>query len=405
MSENSTDHGSRITDHDSSDSDEINLLNLAIVLAKNKLLILGLPLLTGVVAAIISLLMTEIYTGTTKIMPPLPGQSSSAAATLSQISGLTGGIGGAIGMTKMVDLYIGMLRSRTISDRIVERFDLMRVYEVKRLSDARVTLAGATNFSVGKDGLITIEVSDKDRKLGTAMANAYVEELVRLTGMLAVTEAAQRRLFFQKQLEQAKANLTQAELAARSALRSGGIAMVDAQGKSMVETSANLRAQIAAKEVEINSMRGFATERNPQFLQARQELAALQSQISKLEGNATRPSADDMGKTGELGLKNVTLLRNVKYHEVLFDLLVKQYESAKLDEAREGAVIQVVDKALEPEYRTHPKRTRIVLVSMVIAGFIAIFIAFVREALNRARADPQNGARLGELRRYLSWRG
>jgi len=205
----------------SSDDDEISLLDLLIVLAKHKKLVVGLPFMVAVLAAGFSLLMPNIFTGVTKIL--LPQQSeSTAAAILGQFGGLAGVAGGAAGIKNPNDLYVGMLKSRTVADNIIQRFGLMQIYQAKYPSQTRQVLAGVTNITAGKEGIITIEVDDKDPKRAAELANAYVDELLNLTKVLAVTEASQRRLFFERQFEQARDNLTKAEAAARQALEKGG---------------------------------------------------------------------------------------------------------------------------------------------------------------------------------------
>src|SRR5437899_55496 len=238
-------------EENASAEDEISLLDLLIVLAKHKRIVLGVPFVAAVVAAIISLLMPNVYTGTTRILPPQ--QSASAAtAVLNQLGGALGGglagvAGGALGIRNPNDLYVGMLKSRTVADNMISRFELGKLYDEDRLSDVRKRLEKETTIAAGRDGIITIDVDDKDPKRAADMANAYVDELVKLTKVLAVTEASQRRLFFERQLLQAKDNLTAAEMVARQGLQKGGLAQVDAQGRSMIEVTARLRAQISVK--------------------------------------------------------------------------------------------------------------------------------------------------------------
>src|SRR6266581_8087932 len=189
----------------SSDDDEISLLDLLIVLAKHKRIVFGVPFAVAVVAAIISLLLPNIYTGTTRILPPQQS-ASAAAALLNQLGGALGGLAGAAGGTLGIrnpnDLYVGMLKSRTVADNLIVRFELAKVYDEDYLSETRKRLAKETTITSGRDGIIAIEVDDKNPKRAADLANAYVDELMRLTKVLAVTEASQRRLFFERQLLQ-----------------------------------------------------------------------------------------------------------------------------------------------------------------------------------------------------------
>lgn len=383
------------------DDDEISLLDLLIVLAKHKKLILGLPFVAAVLAAGISLLMPNIYTATTKILPPQQSQSS-AAAMLGQLGGLAGLAGRVAGIKNPNDLYIAMLNSRTVADNLIQRFGLMQLYDAKYSSQARGALAGVTNISSGKDGIITIEVDDKDPKRAADLANAYVDELLKFTQVLAVTEASQRRLFFERQFIQAKNSLAKSETSARRALQQGGLVKVDDQGRAMVETTARLRAQITVKEVQIGAMRTFAAERNPDLRLAQQELESMKRELAKIEGVGVTAAVIN-GLSGQ-GINNLDLLRDVKYHEVILELLAKQYELAKIDEAKDSAVVQVMDIAIEPDRKSKPKRSLIVLLWALVAGFLAILWTFVSEKMVKTSGDPQQTHRLQALRRNLRWR-
>ncbi|MEI7681292.1 MAG: Wzz/FepE/Etk N-terminal domain-containing protein [Betaproteobacteria bacterium] len=392
------------------DDDEINLFDLLIVLAKHKLMVLGFPLVAGVLAVIYSLMLPNIYTATTKILPPQQAQSG-AASMLAQLGGLAGAAGGIAGIKNPSDLYIGMMKSRTVADNIIQRFELLKIpgeTATKLPSGARAELAGVTVIAAGKDGIINIDVDDKDPKRAADLANAYVEELMKLTQVLAVTEASQRRLFFERQLGQAKESLAKAEAAARGAMQSGGLILVEGQGRNLVETTARLRGQITVKEVQIGAMRSFATDRNPDMRMAQQELDTLRYELARLEGAGTsghsKTSADRSPDKAGSGIDSVRLLRDVKYQETVYELLAKQFELAKIDEAKESTVVQVLDKAIEPARKSKPTRSRIVMVAVIAALLIGVIGAFLVEALFRAKAAPGQAERLGEFRRAIAWR-
>src|SRR6266508_4174550 len=297
-----------------------------------------------------------------------------------------------------------MLKSRTVADNIITRFNLDKSFDEDYLSNTRRRLANVTTITAGREGIITIEVDDKDPKRAADLANAYVDELKRLTKVLAVTEASQRRLFFEQQLVQAKDNLTATEIAARQGLQKGGLAQVDAQGRSMIEVTARLRAQISAKEVQLGAMRTFAAEGNPELQRVQEEIQALRRELSRIEGSSPIGAVARGDVSGNSGLDNLGRLRDVKYYEFLYELLAKQYELAKIDEAKDATVVQVMDKAIEPDRKSKPKRTLIVLLSMFVALFVSILWAFVQEAATRAKADAQQMSRLETLRRYLHWK-
>src|SRR6266702_3591979 len=291
---------------------------------------------------------------------PAPSQhlhrdDADSAATAERFGGIGRVAGGALGVRNPNDLYVGMLRSRTVADSLIARFELAKVYEQALQSGTRLALQGNTSIVSGRDGIITVEVDDKDPKRAADIANAYVDELMKLSKVLAVTEASQRRLFFERQLEQAKDSLTTAEIAARQGLQKGGLAQVDAQGRSMIAVTARLRAEISVKEVQLGAMRTFAAEGNPELQRTQQELEALRRELSRVEGSSSVAAIGRGDAPGNRGLDNLGLLRDVKYYEFLYELLAKQYELAKIDEAKDATVVQVMDRAIEPDRKSKPR--------------------------------------------------
>jgi tyrosine-protein kinase Etk/Wzc len=394
---------SQTTSSPGSPEREISLLDLLIALAKHKKLVLGLPFVVAVIAAGISLSMPDIYTANTKILPPQQSQST-ASAILAQLGGIAGlAAGTTAGLKNPNDVYVAILKSRTVADNLIQRFGLMELYGVDSLSQARKRLDRDSSIGTAKDGIIiNIEVDDKDPKRAAELANAYVDELYKRTQVLALTEAAQRRLFFERQFTQAKDNLAKAEASARLALQQGGLVKVDDQGRAMVEATARLRGQITVKEVQIGAMRTFAADGNPNLQLAQQELESMKRELAKIEG-AGSPKSLSTATSGQ-GSDSLRLLRDVKYHEVVFDLLAKQYEMAKIDEAKDPALVQVMDKAIEPDRKSKPFRTLIVLLSALVALFAGAIWVFVREAMAKANSDPQQAARMQAFKRSLAWR-
>jgi uncharacterized protein involved in exopolysaccharide biosynthesis len=297
-----------------------------------------------------------------------------------------------------------MLKSRTVADNLINRFDLNKVYRQEFQSYTRKVLEGNTSILAGKDGIITIEVDDKDPKRAADLANAYVDELMKLTKILAVTEASQRRLFFENQLLQARDNLTAAEIAARQGLQKGGLAQVDAQGRSMIEVTARLRAQISAKEVQLGAMRTFAAEGNPELQRTQEELQALRRELARIEGSSPIGAVGKGETSGGSGLDNLGRLRDVKYYEFLYELLAKQYELAKIDEAKDATIVQVMDKAIEPDRKSKPHRALIVILTALAVGFLVVIWVFLKETGQRAWKDPEQASRLETLRGYMRWR-
>ena len=384
------------------ESDEINLMDLLLVIAKHNRFILKLTGAAALLSVIYALLQPNIYTGKTVVMPPQQA-SSSASALLGQLGGLAGMAGGAIGVKNPSDLYVGMLKSRTVADALIERFKLVDLFKAKTMEPVRGALAGNTVITAGKDGFITIEYSDKDPKLAAAIANAYVNELDRLTQTLAVTEAAKRRLFYEKQLKGVREGLDLAESAMKEMQEKTGVIQLEGQSKAILGAEAELRAQIAAKEVELSAMRSFATEQNPDFRRVEQILSSLHSQLTKLEhdNHANNVEMTSKGKIPELAVEYGHKMRDLKYYEKLFEFMTQQVLVAKIDEAKDAAIIQVVDKALVPEVKSKPKRSMIVLLATILAFFVGIIWVFIKEAGERAGQNPEQTERINLLRRYF----
>lgn len=381
--------------------DESTFIEAMIVFAKYKKIIVGVPLAVAVIAAALSFSLPNVYRASTKLLPPQQ-QQSGASALLSQLGGMAGLAAGAAGIKNPTDVYIGMLKSRTVADTLIAKHDLKKLYGTESLEQARADLGGDTTIASGKDGLITIDVEGNDRKLVARLANAYVNELLVLTKTLAVTEAAQRRLFFEEQLEKSKNNLAKAEMSLKGALDAGGVISVDGESRALVETAARLKAQVSGREVELNAMRSFVTQEHPNFRRVEQELSSLRSELLKLEnGRGGLPKQAGTAGTARGGLENIQLLRDLKYHQMLYELLAKQYEAARLDEAKDPSIIQVLDPAVEPERKIGPKRILIVLMSAFASLFAVVVFAFIAEAKKKALTSPTIEARWKELHSHL----
>jgi uncharacterized protein involved in exopolysaccharide biosynthesis len=385
MSENATSNA-QAGMGDMQDDDEISLLELLQVVVDNlRLLVLG-PLVCGLAALGISFAIPPTFTAKTQFLPPQQ-QQSSAASMLASLGALGGLAGAATGLKSPADQYIAFMKSVTVQDALIERFKLIEKYEAKLKTDARMALTGSVRIASGKDGLISVEVDDKDPKFAADMANAHVEELRNLLGRLAVTEAQQRRMFFEKQLAQTKDNLAKADLA----LKSSGInsSVLKSSPASAVEAVARLKAGISVQEVKLGTMRNYLTESSPDFKQALSELASLKSQLTKSEKEepASQGASDYVAR-----------YREFKYQETMFELFAKQFELAKVDESREGAVIQVLDTAEPPERKANPKKALIAVIATLASGFALLLFVFVRSAINNASQDEETKLKLQALK-------
>lgn len=378
--------------------DGIHLLDLLAILAQQRWLVLGTPVVLGSLALVASLLMTPIFTSVARIMPPQQQQSSGFAAMLGQL----GGLAAAAGAVKSPnDLYVGLLESRTIGDRLIERLKLKERYKSETMDDARLRLASASTISSDKkSGFISIGTSDKEPQFAADMANAYVEELAKLTQTMALTEASQRRLFFQQQLKDAADQLAVAEGGLRNTQEKTGMIQPEAQVQAIISSVAQLKGQIAAKEVQLNGMRTFAAAGNPDLQRTEQELGGLKGQLAKLEKSRPSDEGDFMvptAKIPEVGVQYVRSVRSVKYHETIFELLAKQFELAKVDEAKQSTVIQLLDKAIPAERKSKPSRALITLAGVAIGAVLGLVLAFLRAGYAASRRDPAGRARWQRL--------
>ena len=391
----------------SAGGDEISLLDLLIILVERRRTILYVTLAFAIGAVVVSLLLPVWYTAEVTLLPPQQNSSLSSmlASQLGSLGSVAALAGGSLGLKNPNDEYVAMLRSHTVEDGMVDDFHLEQEYHKRRLSDARKAFEKhSTVDGSGKDGLIHISVEARNPDRAVELANGYVEEYRKLSQNIAVTEAQQRALFFQKQLEQAKDNLANAEVALQQTEQSTGLIQLDSQARALIESAAGLRAQIAAKEVQIQAMQTYASGGNAQLIQAQQELQGMQAQLAKLGGAEDNPNAliVPKGKLTQAGVAYVRKVRDVKYYEAIFDILAKQFELAKLDEAKEGALIQVVDPPIRPDRKSFPKRSLIVIVSTLAGFFFAVLIALGQAGLARLKEDPQSSGKL-ELLRH-AWR-
>lgn len=344
-------------------------VELLTTLALAKRTIILSTLGAALAAACLSYAFRPTFTAVTTILPPQQS-SSSSSALLSQISSLgsLGSLGsGSLGLKNPLDMYVSLMKSVTVEDAMIRRFDLLNSYRVKLMSVGRTVLEQRVKIEASaKDGLIRLSVTDRNPVRAAELANGYVEEYRKFSSNLAITEAGQRRLFFQTQLETQKDNLAKSEEYLKQTEQTSGVVELDSQARSLIQSAGTLRAQIAAKEVQIASLRTYAGTENMQLLQAQQELASLKEQLSKLGGNG---SGDDLlvskGRLPQAGLDYARKLRDVKYNETLFEILARQFEMAKLDEAKEGAPVQVVDPAIVPDQKSFPTRSLFLLVGFV----------------------------------------
>ena len=382
------------------DAEPLNLIDVLAIFARQRKIMVVVPILTMIAALVAAVLMKPFFVSTAVILPPQQA-TSAASMMLSQLGGLSAAAGGLAGLKNPNDIYIGMLQSRSISDQLITQFKLQERYDVPTMDDARRALLNNTVFMSGKDGMIRIAVEDNDPRFAAQLANAYVEQLVRLTRTLAVTEAARRRLYFEGQLKTVKNQLADAEVNMRKMQETTGMLQLDAQVKSIIANEAQLQGMIAAKEVQLGAMRSFATANNPAYVRLQEEIRGLNAQLGKLKKGQESSQSDAMiatRKIPEVGVEYIRSLRDVKYYETMFEMMAKQYELAKIDESKDSSAIQVLDAAVVPEKKAGPQRALLLLGGLFGGIILATIIAVLRDSYLRMRNDVRNIARWTMLR-------
>lgn len=365
------------------------LLSLLSILARSRRTLLAFTSAGLIIGVIIAVLLPARYTSTASFLPPGANNSSGAAVLagqLSQLSGLGGGAAGLLGGAKTPgDLYVGILKSRSIASELVKRFDLQHVYKVKKESRAEKLLADHSTFDVGlKDSIVTIAVTDSSQTRARDMANAYIDALRETNSRLALSEASQRRLFFGQQLAKEKDDLADAEVDLKRTEEESGLIAPAGQTASEIQTIAQTRAEISVREVELSALRQSATEQNPEVIRLQSEIANLQGQLARMQSGSGQHAgtAIPTSKVPALALEYVRKEREVKYHEALFEMLARQYESARLDEAHEAPLLQILDPADYPDSKSGPPRMLIALGGLLLGLLAGCVRVLLRDRLS-----------------------
>jgi tyrosine-protein kinase Etk/Wzc len=388
----------------SEDTAESSLLRTLVVLAERWRLIGGGMLFCGLITALIVLVMPVTYTASTVILTSQSG-SGGAAALLGELGGSLGALaslggGGLLGSQS--DTFVGVLNSRTVADEMIEKFRLQKVYRKRTLVDTRKSLAKHTHIEGTKGSFIRISVDDHNAQRAADMANTYVDELYRRNQTLALTTASQRRLFLENQVNAEKDQLTNVEAAFRELQQKTGVIQLAGQAEMTLRSMAQLRAEISAKEVLLEQLRTTETEQNTDVQRLESGLNALREQLKKAESDS---SADNYfvsaGRIPQAGLEYLRRMRDVRYHEALFETLAKQYELARIEEAKAPPVIQVVDKAIVLDRHSWPPRALLVLLALFTSGVLLSGWVLLRDKWNKVSAVPENALHISALRKIL----
>ena len=392
------------------DGPAIGLADLLTWLGESKLLIALVTLAAALVALVVALLLPPIYTARTTLLAPGSQQQSTSAAALAALGSL-GGLAGGLAAKTPDELYVALLKSDSVQRGLAQRFKLQEHYEVDSYEALRKLLPSFIRVSSDKkSGVISVEVDDKDPRFAAELANAHEAEITKLLDRLAVSEAQLRRAFFEKQLQETKENLVKAEQGLRQVQEKSGVIVLDKQAEALITGAAMIRAQISEREVQLQVLRTSATPQNPEVIRLNSELRALRSELARMEtaqGGANGSAVDmPVGRIPAAAIDYVRARRELKLQETLLESMVRQYEIAKLDEAKEGPALQQVDVAQPPDWKSKPSRALIVLASALLAFLLVSVWVVVRRYLALVRAiDPQSAAAWNGLRKAWSLRG
>jgi tyrosine-protein kinase Etk/Wzc len=306
------------------------------------------------------------------------------------------------------DLYLALLQSDTVEDALIKRLDLLSVYHTKKFSEARRALAANTKFLSQNGGLISIAVKDGDPHRAAQIANAYVDELHAINSRLVIGEAGVRRLFFSQQLALEKDRLTDAEIALKETEESTGAVSPSGQTGLAIQQVAQLQAQIISHEVQLDAMRNSATDQNPDVVRLNSELQSLRDQLRQMESAKKGRNPGDILLTPSVlpadQLEFLRKQRDVQYHTLIFDLIARQFEAARLDEAKASPVIQVLDPAEPPDKKSSPFRALWTLVGGILGFIYGCTRVIGSYVYSRVIADEVYAQKLGQFRRALRFR-
>jgi capsule polysaccharide export protein KpsE/RkpR len=363
--------------------------------------------LWGLVAStIIAFLIPKRYESTTRLMPP-DAQSSSSLAMLAAMTGkgnmgLGFSAGDLLGLKSSGALFTDVLQSRTVQDRMIDRFDLRKVYGDKYWQDARGDLAQYTAVSEDrKSGVLTITVTDRDPQRAAQMAQTYVEELDRLVTQVSTSSARRERVFIEERLKSVKHDLDLASQHFSEYASQNTAVDITAQAKAMVEAAARLQGELIVSQSELEGLEQIYTGNNVRVRSMRARVEELRRQMKKLGGEDTgppstgspqsQPDFPSIRKLPLLGVKWTDLYRQTKIQETVYELLTQQYEIAKIQEVKEIPTVRVLDLANVPERKASPHRLMLMILGALLA--FSAGIVWVLGAATWQQMDPQDSRR------------
>ena len=384
----------------------IDLLTVFLVLAKTRRRVTLLTACGLSVGIILGLVLKPTYTATTIIFPP--EHSTSTATFLGQIASLSGAAsfgGGMLGLKSPADMYVGILESRTVADNVIAACNLRQRYKTRTLVDTETALQRNSIFESGKDSLIHLSVRDYDPQVASDIANSYLDQLYSMNSKLETAEATQRVSFYERRLADERIALSDAEEALRNTQQKTDVIQFSGQATSIIDSIVQAQAELADRQVALRSIKTYATENNPEVIQLQREIEALGLHVKELEKGQQSPQSGELqipaGQLPEAALQYQRRVRELKYHEALFDLLARQSEAAKLDEAKSAPILRIVDHAIPPDKKSGPSRKLLTLGFAAFAFLLALAWGLIDLSLDHLRRVPEQAKKMNEIRDAL----
>lgn len=383
--------------------ENINIMDYLLILLRKKKFIAKATLVSALFAVALSLVLPNKYTAETRIRNSQGGAASITSQLMSQVSGMMGmSLGGSESGGEMI---ASMLTSRTVLDNIIDRFGLVKEYEVEFKEDARNILTkNIMKIKVDKKTeIVTLQITTKNPETSAVLANAIVDELNSMNQSLNITEASQKKQFFEEQIKNTKQALTKAEEEVKAFQENTGALSIDDQTKAVIASLADIKANIASREVQLSVMKTYATSQNPDVQRLESEIKGLKNELGKLErkGKAGHNPLMSTGTMPEVGTEYIRKLRELKYNETLYELLVKQFELNRMEEAKTISSIQIIDRAVPPEKKSKPKRALIVIFLTFTGFFISVFISFFMQYYEKIENEPESNNKLIAFREHI----
>jgi capsule polysaccharide export protein KpsE/RkpR len=324
------------------------------------------------------------YAANAVLLPPQQQQNAVAGA-LAQLSSLSNITGVSSGVKTPEDMYIALFKTRKVEDAVINKHRLKDYYHATTMTEARAALEAHTFISYEKKtGFITVEVREKTPEFASTLANAHVEALQELMASVAITEAQQRRRFLEQQVNKTRTALSNAETRFRKEQQAHGLVVTQVLAESTIKAAAELRAQITNRQVTLQAISKFATPLNQEVQRLTSELDALKMQLKDVEKGSDTATGDQTHKDA------VQAFRDMKVQEAALDVLTRQLEIAKIDEAREGPMLQILDSAIPPEKPLQSKRGAIMLAGssgvLLLSMVLAIGLGAIRQLPSESRA-------------------